>query len=145
MCDVSTLEAMRKAGGDFLDDAKDNDSNFGKMWGEGMGGSNWQNRLGGQWDESWGGSNWQNRLGGQYEESWGGGNWMDRVGLGQFKDGAGGDGGNSGKTDEINALKQVTTGAGYGGGKAAKFITNKKNAIGKKSLVIKKPSSYKRG
>lgn len=145
MCDVSTLEAMRKAGGDFLDDAKDNDYNFGKMWGEGMGGSNWQNRLGGQWDESWGGSNWQNRLGGQYEESWGGGNWMDRVGLGQFKDGAGGDGGNSGKTDEINALKQVTTGAGYGGGKAAKFITNKKNAIGKKSLVIKKPSSYKRG
>ena len=142
MCDVSTLEAMRKAGGDFLDDAKDNDYNFGKMWGEGMGGSNWQNRLGGQWDESWGGSNWQNRLGGQYEESWGGGNWMDRVGLGQFKDG---DGGNSGKTDEINALKQVTTGAGYGGGKAAKFITNKKNAIGKKSLVIKKPSSYKRG
>ena len=128
MCDVSTLEAMRKAGGDFLDDAKDNDYNFGKMWGEGMGGSNWQNRLGGQ-----------------YEESWGGGNWMDRVGLGQFKDGAGGDGGNSGKTDEINALKQVTTGAGYGGGKAAKFITNKKNAIGKKSLVIKKPSSYKRG
>ena len=128
MCDVSTLEAMRKAGGDFLDDAKDNDYNFGKMWGEGMGGSNWQNRLGGQ-----------------YEESWGGGNWMDRVGLGQFKDGAGGDGGNSGKTDEINALKQVTTGAGFGGSKAAKFSTNKKNAVGKKSLVIKKPSSYRRG
>ena len=77
-----------------------------------------------------------------YDESWGGGNWMDRLGLGEFKDGMGGqDNSNQEKTDEINALKQVTTGAGYGGSKAAKFSTNKKNAVGKKALVIKKPRS----
>ena len=70
---------------------------------------------------------------------------MDRLGLGEFKDGmGGGDNSNQGKTDEINALKQVTTGAGFGGSKAAKFSTNKKNAVGKKSLVIKKPTSYRK-
>ena len=111
---------------------------FNKAWE----GGRWQDRFGGQWDESWGGSNWQNRFGGQFDDSWGGGNWMDRMGLGQFKDGAGGgDDSNKEKTDEINALKQVTTGAGFGGSKAAKFSTNKKNAVGKKSLVIKKPRS----
>ena len=95
----------------------------------------------GEFNEAWGGSNWQNRFGGQFDDSWGGDNWMDRLGLGQFKDGAGGEGddSNTEKTDEINALKQVTTGAGYGGSKAAKFSTNKKNAVGKKALVIKKP------
>lgn len=92
------------------------------------------------YDESWGGSNWQDRFGGQFDESWGGGNWMDRLGLGEFKDGmGGGDNSNQEKTDAINALKQVTTGAGFGGSKAAKFSTNKKNAVGKKALVIKKP------
>ena len=96
----------------------------------------------GDFNEAWGGSNWQDRFGGQYDESWGGGNWMDRLGLGEFKDGMGGqDNSNQEKTDEINALKQVTTGAGYGGSKAAKFSTNKKNAVGKKALVIKKPRS----
>ena len=141
MCDLGTLAKAGKEVGEDL-----SKSSVGEMYDESFSGTNWQNRLGGQFGESLGGSNWQNRFGGQYDDSWGGGNWMDRMGLGQFKDGmGGGDNSNQGKTDEINALKQVTTGAGFGGSKAAKFSTNKKNAVGKKSLVIKKPSSYRRG
>jgi len=75
-------------------------------------------------------------------ENWGGDKWMDRAGMGWMrkKNGDGDD--NEEKIDEINALKNVTTGASGAAGRAAKFKGADRKGVTKKSLVIKKPKGY---
>tara|TARA_R100000152_G_C6778501_1_gene209251 strand:+ start:2672 stop:3100 length:429 start_codon:yes stop_codon:yes gene_type:complete len=138
MCDASTLNAMYEGGKDFSDDAKDKNYNFSKMWNEGMGGTNWQNRLGGQYDETWGGGNWMDQMGRrEFNEAWGKGNWMRRLGMDpSVFDPQGGSSDSSSIGNMTTIFDQTTAGAG-GKNRKAKIASNQGTSVGKKKLTIK--------